>query len=301
MGISIYPDNGSDIETLFKSADLSMYKVKQYGRNNYQYANAEQNEIEQKALLLSTKLHQALQKREFILYYQPITDIQSNEIVSVEALIRWKISTGELIFPDEFIPQLEETNLILKAGLWVLKTACKQMKKWRTSCFHSISVNISVRQLNDQLVPMINNILNETGMSPDKLILEITESMLMQQTYIVHDILGALFDIGVRIAIDDFGTGYSSLSYLKMFKIQFLKIDKSFISDLNESQSAQSIVTAIILMAHALGLKTIAEGVETKEQLDFLKEKKCDMYQGYYCSKPLPSDELEQKIVSSRT
>ena len=169
------------------------------------------------------------------------------------------------------------------------------MKKWQTSCvpFQSISVNISVRQLNDQLVPLVKNILNDTGLDPDKLILEITESMLMQQTYIALDILRALKDIGVWIAIDDFGTGYSSFSYLKTFDIQLLKIDKSFISGLHKSESSKSIVTAIILMAHALGLKTIAEGVETKEQLDFLKEKNCDMYQGYYCSKPLPAEELE--------
>ena len=174
------------------------------------------------------------------------------------------------------------------------------MKKWQTSCFHSISVNISVRQLNDQLVPLIKNILNEIGLSPDKLILEITESMLMQQTYVAIDILVALQDLGVSIAIDDFGTGYSSFSYLKTFKIQFLKIDKSFISDLSCSESSKSIVTAIILMAHALGMKTIAEGVETKEQLDFLKEKNCDMYQGYYFSRPLPPDELEKKYVTSQ-
>ena len=295
MGISIYPDDGDDIETLFKSADLSMYRAKQSGRNNYQYANAKQNKTERDRLLLNTRLHQAIQKCEFILYYQPIVDIQSNKITSMEALIRWKNATGEIISPDNFIPQLEESNLILKTGLWALKTACKQMKKWQTSCvpFQSISVNISVRQLNDQLVPLVKNILNDTGLDPDKLILEITESMLMQQTYIALDILRALKDIGVWIAIDDFGTGYSSFSYLKTFDIQLLKIDKSFISGLHKSESSKSIVTAIILMAHALGLKTIAEGVETKEQLDFLKEKNCDMYQGYYCSKPLPAEELE--------
>ena len=297
MGISTYPENGDDLETLFSSADLSMYNAKLSGKNNYQYANEGQENREKTALILNSKLHQAIQNNEFILYYQPIIDIQSNEIVSVEALIRWRLSTGEIVSPDDFIPQLEETNLILKAGLWVLNTACSQMKQWKKTCFHSVSINISVRQLNDQLVPIVKNILNELALSPDKLILEITESMLMQQTYITHDILGALIDIGVNIAIDDFGTGYSSFSYLKNVHIQLLKIDKSFISGLTEDQSSKSIVTAIILMAHALGLKTIAEGVETKEQLDFLKEQACDMYQGYYFSKPLPPDELENLFL----
>lgn len=295
MGISLYPNDGDNIEILFKAADLSMYRVKKSGRNNYQYTNLELNNTEQEKLLLSTNLYRAVNKHEFVLYYQPIFDTQSGEIVSVEALIRWKTSKGEIIPPDEFIPQLEETNLILKAGLWVLQTACKQMKKWQTRCFNSVSVNISVRQLNDQLVPMIKTILNETGLSPDKLILEVTESMLMQQTYIVLDVLSSLAELGVQLAIDDFGTGYSSFSYLKSFKIKYLKIDKSFIEGLGESQSAQSIVTAIILMAHALDMQTIAEGVETKEQFDFLKENKCDMVQGYYFSKSFPPDELESK------
>lgn len=297
MGISTYPDNGEDAEALFSSADLSMYNAKLSGKNNYQYANEGQESREKTALMLNSRLHQAIKNNEFILYYQPIIDIQSNEIISVEALIRWKLSNGEIVSPDDFIPQLEETNLILKAGSWVLNTACGQMKQWKKTCFHSVSINISVRQLNDQLVPIVKNILNEMELSPDQLILEITESMLLQQTYITHDILGALIDIGVNIAIDDFGTGYSSFSYLKNLHIQLLKIDKSFISGLTEDQSSKSIVTAIILMAHALGLKTIAEGVETKEQLDFLKEQACDMYQGYYFSKPLPPDLLENLFL----
>ncbi len=245
-------------------------------------------------LRLSTDLHRALNNEQFVLYYQPIVDIQSNAIVSVEALIRWKMPSGKIVTPEFFIPQLEETNFILKVGLWVIKTACHQMKRWQSSGFHSVSVNISVRQLNDQLINIIKNTLDEMELKPENLILEITESMLMQQTYIAIDILGALETLGVNISIDDFGTGYSSFAYLKNFRLQFLKIDKSFVSDLHESERSKSIVTAIILMAHALGLKTIAEGVETKEQLVFLKEQKCDMYQGYYFSHPLSAEALER-------
>ena len=294
MGISIYPDNGDNIEMLFKSADLSMYKAKRSGRNNYQYASIKQELAENQLLRLTANLHKAFNNNEFILYYQPIVDLKTNKIVSMEALIRWKTPAGKIVTPEVFIPQLEETNFILKVGLWVIKTACHQMKLWETSGFHSVSVNISVRQLNAQLISIIKNTLTEMEINPQNLILEITESMLMQQTYIALDILGSLETLGVNISIDDFGTGYSSFAYLKNFRLQFLKIDKSFISDLHESERSKSIVTAIILMAHALGLKTIAEGVETKEQLTFLKEKKCDMYQGYYFSHPLPPQELEK-------
>lgn len=294
MGISIYPNNGDNIEKLFKSADSSMYRVKRAGRNSYKYANMEQDKAQQQELTLKTRLHHAIQNDEFVIYYQPIFDVQSDKIVSAEALIRWKTPAGKIIFPGEFIPQLEKTHLILKTGLWVLKAACSQMKKWETYSFHSISVNISVDQLNDHLVSSVKKILTETGLSPDKLILEITESMLMQQNYIMQDILSALRHLGVGVAIDDFGTGYSSFAYLKTFKIQILKIDRLFIEDLSESSKA--IVVGIILMAHALGLKTIAEGVETKEQLEFLKENNCDMYQGYYSSKPLRPEELEKKF-----
>ena len=296
MGISIYPDDGDDIETLFKSADLSMYKAKQSGRNNFQYATFKQAKAENKLLLLTTSLHQALKNNEFILYYQPIVDVQSNKIISVEALIRWEMPSGEIIYPEAFIPHLEATSLILKVGVWVIKTACHQIKKWQHNGFHSVSVNLSVCQLNDQLITLVKKTLTEINLQPEHLILEITESMIMQRTYIALDILKALEVLGVNISIDDFGTGYSSFTYLKNFKLQFLKIDKSFISDLHENERSKAIVTAIILMAHALDLKTIAEGVETKEQLNFLKEKKCDMYQGYYFSRPLPPEALEQQF-----
>ena len=297
MGISIYPNDGNTIEDLFKSADISMYHVKKSGKNNYQYAITEENTLANKTLLLNTHMHQAIEKNEFILYYQPIIDVQSNKIVSVEALIRWIKPSGEMVSPENFIPQLEKTNLMLPTGLWVLKTACQQIKTWNSSYFTSVSVNVSVRQLNKQLVPNIQHILKETGLNPSNLILEITESMLIDNTDIVSHILDDLDRIGVHVAIDDFGTGYSSFAYLKALKIQYLKIDKSFISCLNGNERSHSIVNAIILMAHALGLQTIAEGVEVKEELDFLKENHCDMYQGYYFSQPLPPDELEQKFA----
>ena len=297
MGISVYPNNGYDTETLFKAADSSMYEIKRSGKGGYKYAELGYEETEKRALIMSTMLHQAILKHEFILYYQPILDIQSNNVLSVEALMRWKKPSGEIVLPSDFIPHLEASNMILKTGLWCIKTACKQMKQWVDIGFNSVTVNISVRQLNENLLPIIQTILNETGIKPSQLILEITESMLMHQTFVVLDTLRVLNQIGVRVSIDDFGTGYSSFAYLKMFKIQFLKIDKSFIASLNENKSSQSIVKAIILMAHALGLKTIAEGVENKEQLDFLKENDCDMYQGYYYCIPLPPDELKEELL----
>ena len=296
MGISVYPDNGDDIEMLLQAADSSMYKVKQSGRNSYLYATSWLNQTEQNLLALDTKLHQAAQHNEFILHYQPIVNIQTNTITGIETLVRWKIPNNGIISPENFITQLEQTNLIISVGQWILRMGCKQMTAWKNSSLHSISVNISVRQLNDQLIPTIKNILNETGLNPGKLILEVTESILMHQTFVAMDILHALNELGIRIAIDDFGTGYSSFAYLKNFKIHILKIDQSFIADLGKTGQSESIITAIIVMAHALGLKTVAEGVETKAQLDFLKEHGCDEYQGFYYSKPLPPDELEARF-----
>lgn len=295
MGISIFPDNGDTFEVLFKAADLCMYNAKKSGKNTYRYATPILETIEQDELMLSNMLYRAVQKNEFILYYQPIVDIKTKDIISLEALIRWKLPSGEIACPDSFIPQLEASNMILKTGLWVLDTACHQMQKWQKNGMYSVSINMSARQLNVQLIEVIKTILHETGLSPDKLILEITESMLMHQTYIAIDVLSDLKALGVHVAIDDFGTGYSSFAYLKNFEMQLLKIDKSFIAGLPNSETSKSIVKAIILMAHALGLKVIAEGVETTEQLEFLRTHQCDMYQGYYFCKPLPPEELEQQ------
>jgi diguanylate cyclase (GGDEF)-like protein/PAS domain S-box-containing protein len=292
IGISIYPDDGLDVNSLMRAADLTMHQSKQTNINRYQYSSPELGEIEYKKTIMEAKLHRALQNNEFILYYQPIVTIQTNKITGVEALIRWKTSDGTIIPPMEFIPLLEHSGLIIPVGEWVLQTACKQIKEWQQLGLQTVAVNISVRQLNTQLVKNIKNILDETGLASNNLIIEVTESMLMAETKEILNNINALNIMGVRISIDDFGTGYSSFSYLNRLNINILKIDKSFISDVHKNKNSGAIVNAIILMAHALNIKTIAEGVETKKSLSFLKDKGCDEYQGYYFSKPLPPDEL---------
>lgn len=292
IGISIYPYDGIDVGSLFRAADLTMYQSKKTGRNSYQYSSMELTKMEQKNVMMGAKLHQALQKNEFTLYYQPIVNVQTNKLVSVEALLRWKTTNGEIIPPSVFIPLLEQSDLILVVGEWVLQTACEQIKEWHQLGLQSVAVNLSVHQLNAQFIKKIKHILDVVGLSPTQLLLEVTESVLMTRTKERLDILDSLTTMGINISIDDFGTGYSSFAYLKDFSIQVLKIDQSFIADVRKNKNSASIVNAIIAMAHALNIKIIAEGVETKKQLHFLQEAGCDEYQGYYYSEPLPPDEL---------
>lgn len=292
IGISIYPYDGIDAHSLIKSADLTMYLAKKMGRNSYQYSSLELIEMEQKKVLLGAKLHQALERNEFILYYQPIVNVQTNKLVSVEALLRWKTADGVMVPPAEFIPLLEESDLILAIGEWVLETACKQIKKWHQFGLQNVAINISVHQLNAKFIKKIETTLDKTELSHDLLSLEITESLLMSKTKPILDAIKSLNEMGIYLSIDDFGTGFSSFSYLKNFRINVLKIDQSFITDVHKNKDSASIVNAIIAMAHALNIKTIAEGVETKKQLHFLQKAGCDEYQGYYYSEPLPPDEL---------
>jgi len=292
IGISIYPYDGIDVSSLFRAADLTMYRSKKAGGNSYQYSSLELTKLEQKKVMMVAKLHQALQKNEFILYYQPIVNVQTNKLVSVEALLRWKTADGVIIPPAVFIPLIEQSDLILVIGEWVLQTACEQIKEWHQLGLQNVAVNISVHQLNAGFIKTIETTLDKTGLSPDDLLLEVTESVLMSKTKTILDSLKSLNAMGIRISIDDFGTGYSSFSYLKNFSINVLKIDQSFITDVHKNKNSASIVNAIIAMAHALNIKTIAEGVETKKQLQFIQKAGCDEYQGYYYSEPLPPDEL---------
>lgn len=295
IGIILYPLDETDVKSLLKNADTAMYHAKEKGRNNYQYYNHEMSARLEQRIELEHELRHALERDEFTLQYQPQVDIQQDRIVGIEALIRWQHPERGMVPPDEFIGIAEETGLILPIGEWVLQQACQQMQALRNTGLPSIhvSINLSVRQLREStLVDKVSQVLQQTGLEPSMLDLEITESMLMSDIDRVKQTLKELSELGVSISVDDFGTGHSSLAYLKQFPISTLKIDRSFITDIPEDKDDVSITIAIINMARGLGIKTVAEGVEMKEQLDFLKTHECNLMQGYYFSKPVAFDEI---------
>ncbi|WP_018754215.1 EAL domain-containing protein [Paenibacillus terrigena] len=300
IGIAIYPNDGTDAETFMVYADNAMYKSKSKGRNNYTLfdSNMKSNSNEKDKLSLEVSLREALENKEFIVYYQPQVDLINKKIIGAEALLRWNSPDYGIVSPDVFIPILEENGLISQVGEWVLSEVCDQSKRWVEMGFPKfrIAVNLSSQQfLKDNLVEVISNTLIETGMDPNYLELEITETMTMDVERAIN-VLGQLNALGVRISIDDFGTGYSSLNYLKKFPIHTLKIDKSFVRDIMLDKNDSNIVSTIISMAHNLNLDVVAEGVETKDQLNFLQMKKCDVIQGYYFSKPLSVDDFEKSF-----
>jgi diguanylate cyclase (GGDEF)-like protein len=304
IGISVYPKDGEDEDTLLKNADSAMYHVKEHGKGNYQFYAAEMNERAVERLSLVNDLHRALERSEFFLHYQPQINLKSGKIVGVEALIRWQHPQKGLISPMKFIPVAEETRLILPIGKWVMHTACAQAVKWHQQGYDlSMAVNVSTLQIERQdmesLVETVEWILLDTGMNPHLLELELTESLLMQQPHLVYNIFRHLREKGVRLAIDDFGTGYSSLSYLKKLPIDKLKVDRSFVRDIAEDADDRSIVEAVISMAHGLRLKAIAEGVETHEQEEILRRLNCDEMQGYLFSKPLPPEEITAMLAAN--
>ncbi len=295
IGIILYPLDDIDVDSLLKNADTAMYHAKEKGRNNYQFYNHEMSVKLEQRLELEHELRHALERDEFMLQYQPQVDIKQGRIVGIEALIRWQHPERGMIPPDQFIGIAEETGLIVPLGEWVLQQACKQMQGLRRSGLPSIqvSVNLSVRQLHEtSLLATISQTLQNAGLEPSELDLEITESMLMSDMDRVTQTLRELSELGVSISVDDFGTGHSSLAYLKQFPISTLKIDRSFIRDIPFDKDDVSITIAIINMARGLGIKTVAEGVEIREQLDFLKTHECNLMQGYYFSKPVSIDEI---------
>jgi diguanylate cyclase (GGDEF)-like protein/PAS domain S-box-containing protein len=298
IGVSIYPDHGSDADTLLKNADVAMYRAKNRGRNGFQHYTFAMGTNALARATLTHALGQALEKNEFELYYQPQVDFSSGRISSMEALIRWHHPELGTVPPSNFIALAEETGLIVPIGAWVMKTACMQANAWhRAGHPLRIAVNVSVQQFQqEEMLQLVRESLDAAGLDARYLELEITENLLMNNSNQIIDTFNDLKAIGVGLSIDDFGTGFSSLSYLSKFPIDIIKIDQSFISNLSwkmESSSSVSITLAIIALAKAMGLKTIAEGVETQVQFDFLQQSGCDAMQGYYFSRPLPADQIE--------
>ncbi|MCR4333163.1 MAG: EAL domain-containing protein, partial [Sulfuricaulis sp.] len=294
LGASLYPTDGRDPETLLKNADIAMYRAKERG-DNYQYYSADMTLTASEHLALENDLRHVLERNELLLHYQPQVNLASGKITGVEALVRWQHPKRGMISPAKFIPLAENTNLIIPIGAWVLRTACAQGMAWQEQGLPPlrVAVNFSARQFRlPNLDSVIRQILDETALDPRLLDIELTESTLIQNPEAIASILGQLEKLGAHISVDDFGTGYSSLSYLKRFPIDILKIDQSFVHDIATDPDDAAIVIAIITMAHALGIQTIAEGVETREQLDFLRQHGCDGIQGYFFSKPVEASAI---------
>jgi len=302
IGISIFPQDGSNFDELIKNAETAMYKAKEIEQNNFQHYSPSMNATTFEHLTMEHQLHKALDQEEFIVYYQPIVDIPTHTIIGAEALVRWSHPDLGLVSPAEFIPIAEETGLIVPIGEHVMRKACEKAKEWQNKGFSDfqISVNLSARQFQQHdLIQKIEIILMITDLEPRFLELEITESVGMKNAAQTIKILNELKEKGIKISIDDFGTGYSSLNYLKKFPIHTLKIDQSFVRDIGEEQDDETIVSLIISMAHTLKLQVVAEGVETEKQLAFLKEQTCDRFQGYLFSKPIPGELFEKIFIKN--
>jgi diguanylate cyclase (GGDEF)-like protein/PAS domain S-box-containing protein len=301
IGVALYPDDGEDAQTLLKHADSAMYRAKERGRNNFQFFTAELNALITERLELENKLRRALERQQFMLHYQPRTDMHTRQVIGAEALIRWRVSDDEIIAPSRFIPVAEEIGLIVPIGKWVLRTACAQNKAWQEAGRPPfvVSVNVSVRQFRqDNLVQTVADALRETGLEARWLEIELTESAVMHDAEQFIAMLDQLNALGVQIALDDFGTGYSSLSYLKRLPVDRLKVDRSFVQDIVTDSDDATIVRTIIALGHNLGLKVVAEGVETGEQLEFLRSNGCDELQGYYFGRPTPAEQFEREFLS---
>jgi diguanylate cyclase (GGDEF)-like protein/PAS domain S-box-containing protein len=303
VGISVYPHDGDDVETLVKHADVAMYRAKEKGRNNYQFFTADMNARAFERLTMENSLRKALERNEFVLYYQPQVDLESHRITGMEALLRWQHPDFGLVSPTQFIPIAEETGLIVAIGEWVLRTACAQNKAWQDAGIAPlrVAVNLSARQFKQaNLVEMVRRALDDAGLEARYLELEITETVAMDHAEETAAKLRELKSMGVGISMDDFGTGHSSLSYLKRFPIDTLKIDQTFIQDIAQDSSDAAIASAITAMAHSLNLKVVTEGIETKEQLAFLGQHGRDEVQGYYFSEPLPAEAFAELLKQER-
>lgn len=304
IGIAFYGRDGRDLDTLIKHASSAREDARKPGNNPYQFYIASIGAKSQEALMLELELHQALERAEFQLYYQPKVNPQTGEIKGAEALVRWYHPTRGSISPAEFVPMAEKTGFIIPLGEWVLKTACAQAKVWQDAGFAPlrIAVNLSGHQFNQpDLSGLVIDTLKETGLDPNYLELEITESALMHNPEKAIETLGELKAIGIQISIDDFGTGYSSLSYLRQFPFDTLKLDRSFVTQAANDEKDAAITIAILQMARNLNLKIVAEGVETASQLAFLHSHQCDEIQGYWFSPPLSAEALEELLRAGKS
>lgn len=302
IGISIYPTDGEDAETLTKNADIAMYHAKNNGRNNYQYFNESMNVAAFERMTMENALRKAIDNKEFLLYYQPKVETHSGEITGVEALIRWQHPELGIVYPNKFIPIAEESGLIVPIGEWVIDEATRQVRRWEDDGIDlNISVNISTVQLNKQsVVNVIKNCIEKNKCRTDRLEIELTETSIMDAHEPAINMLNEIKSLGVQISMDDFGIGYSSFRYLRNLPIDILKIDRSFVRHVTTNQDDAAIISAILAMAHTLDLTVIAEGVETLEQLQFLRNRQCDIVQGYLISRPLPDAELRQFMANRK-
>lgn len=304
IGISLYPIDGKDVDTLMQAADTAMYFAKGKGRDNYQFFTSSLNDAARRRLTIANQLHQAWARGEFMVYYQPQVDMETGRIFGAEALLRWQQSNVARISTAEFIKVAEETGLIVALGEWVLFQACQQLRYWRSAGFLDLlmSVNLSPRQLRHPGFPALAaHVLRQTGVPASALEIEITEGILMQQNQDNITALNELVEMGIRLAVDDFGTGYSSLSYLRRFPIHALKIDQSFVSGIGKDSNDTAIITTIIAMAHSLNLDLITEGVETAEQVEFLRAHGCIRAQGFYFSGAVPAEKFIKLLNEQST
>ena len=301
IGISIYPNDGQDAETLIKNADTAMYHAKENGRNNYKFFEQSMNARAVQRQSIEGGLRRALERQEFVLHYQPKINLHSGTIVGVEALVRWQHPQRGLLPPEQFVPIAEDCGLILPIGRWVLREACNQAQAWLQSGLPptTIAINASAPEFHAKdFLENIRATLEDTRLEPRYLELELTESVLMRDAEASDSVLHALADLGVKLAVDDFGTGYSSLSYLRKFPIDTLKIDQLFVNQMTRNPDDAAIVSAVIGMAKSLRLRVIAEGVETPEQVAFLRARQCDEGQGYHFGHPMAAEALAALLQS---
>ena len=299
IGICIYPDDATEIGDLLKNADMAMYHAKAKGRGNYQFFTENMNAAIMRRIALESELRVGLERGQFVLHYQPQQDLRNGRLVGVEALVRWQHPVRGLIPPAEFIPVAEETGIIDARGDWVLHEAVRQLAEWRTRGLTDLrmSINLSTSQFLDKTLPArVDALLARHGLAANLIDLEVTESVSMASPDETIEVMRALTQRGLTLSIDDFGTGYSSLAYLKLFPIRTLKIDRSFVKDIETDPSDADICDVTVLLAHKLGLEVVAEGVETEAQLKFLRSIGCEKIQGYLISRPLPADQLESLL-----
>jgi diguanylate cyclase (GGDEF)-like protein len=301
IGVSFYPEDGGDAETLIKNADTAMYQAKEAGHNSFKFFTPAMNVRAVDRQSTEEDLRQALAQREFVLYYQPKVDLRTAKITGVEALLRWKHPTRGLISPMQFIPVAEDSGLILPIGAWVLREACRQAQIWVEEGLPETTMGVNVSSVqfrNEDFLEDLFAALRESGLKPSSLQIELTESALMENPHVAAATLQTLREAGVQVAVDDFGTGYSSLSYLQKFPLDVLKIDQSFIRRVTADTDQMTIVSAIIGMGKKLNLRVIAEGVEATETIAFLKDQQCDEAQGFYFSQPVPAEQFAKLIAA---